>query len=96
MSLITYRDATLAPSHTSLLCSLQKEVGTLKFGPLWADPRNVFDCLRRYAREEGHSFSGRTVAQVAEWHLCNPYDLTGEEIDALVRLLQLGQGETKI
>ena len=78
------------------MATLRAEGCSQNFGPLWADPRNVFDCLRRYARWEGHNFTGRTVAQVAEWHLCNPYDLTGEELDAVVCLLQLGQGETKI
>ena len=78
------------------MATLRAEGCRQNFGPLWTDPVHVLHCLRRYARDEGHNFSGMTVAQVAAWHFINPYECAGEECDALVCLLQLGQGETKI
>ena len=60
------------------------------FGTLWQSAPYVLECFRRYSTEDGRNFSGRTVADAINYYMHNPYDATGEEINALACLVRLG------
>lgn len=79
----------------SLLTACSYPADYADFGPLWrgaASAPYVTECFVRYARNEGHDFSGRTVAEAAQWLVENHYEGSGEEHKALACLLRLGCG----
>lgn len=63
---------------------------------MWNDPSRVIECLARYASNEGHSTRNKTVCCLAEQLMHDPYAASGEEIDAIIRALQLGLQHTLI
>ena len=64
-----------------------------RFGPLWNDGEFVLKCLRKYLVEEGHSVrESSTVSDLAEYFIYDPYAPDWNEIQAVIRLLQLGMG----
>ena len=68
----------------------------MKFGPLWDDPKTVINFLKKEALSEGHDAVGQTVNQFSAWLMENPYEASGEEIKAVIRLLQLNQSSSII
>lgn len=74
----------------SCFCAIFGFSPTKQFGPMWNDPKYVMECLYRYAKEEGHNTASRTVAEFALRLAEDQYAATGEEINAIIRLYQLG------
>lgn len=66
------------------------------FGPLWDNPSYVMDCLKKYLANEEHNADGWKVDRLAYHFMCNPYEASGEEINAVACLLKHNCGETVI
>lgn len=76
---------------SSFLPWLRSQGAADTFGPLWQSAPYVLECFRSYSTQDGRDFSGRTVADAINYYMRNPYDATGEEINALACLVRLGQ-----
>lgn len=80
--------------------SLIRDLGCegMTYGPKWKDPAFVMECLCKYITEEGHrGLIGKTVAAAAfALAYDHPHSGTGEEHQAIARLIELGQGSAVI